>query len=227
VQDRAFDLAEMALSVLEEPSVPHTVERVLEFALAAVDCAHAAMVFVHSKQRLETVAATDSAIGELIAKQMELQEGPVLSVLHDGHSVIVDDTHTEARWPRWASTAAAVGLRSTLVVRLFTSDRTMGTLNLYDSHADHFSTADLQVAHLLARHAAIAVSRVQNEDNLWRAVDSRKIIGQAQGILMERYALDADQAFEVLRRYSQHGNMKLRNVAEMVVDTRRLPDTSA
>ena len=153
----------MALSVLEEPTVPQTVERVLEFALAAVDCAHAAVVFVHSKQRLETVAATDPAIAELIAKQMDLQEGPVFSVLDDGHSVIVDDTHTEERWPKWASTAAAMGFRSTMAVRLFTSDRTMGTLNLYDSHADHFSTADLQVAHLLARHAAIAVSRVRTK----------------------------------------------------------------
>ena len=223
---RAFDLAEMALSVLEEPTVPQTVERVLDFALAAVDCAHAAVVFVHSKQRLETVAATAPAIDDLIATQMDLQEGPILSVLDDGHSVIVDDTHTEARWPKWASTAAGMGFRSTMAVRLFASDRTMGTLNVYDSHADHFSTADLQVAHLLARHAAIALSRVQTEDNLWRAIDSRKLIGQAQGILMERYALDADHAFEVLRRYSQNSNMKLRNVAEMVVETRRLPDAS-
>ncbi len=216
----------MALSILEEATVPQTVERVLDFARAAVNCGHAAVVFVHSKQRLETVAATDPAVVDLIDKQMELREGPVLSVLHDGHSVIVDDTHTEARWPAWASTAAARGFRSMMAVRLFTSDRTMGTLNLYDSHVDHFSTADLQVAHLLARHAAIAVSRVQTEDNLWRAVDSRKLIGQAQGILMERYALDADHAFEVLRRYSQNGNMKLRDVAQMVVESRRLPDAS-
>jgi transcriptional regulator with GAF, ATPase, and Fis domain len=229
VQDRAVDLAEMAemaLSVLEEATLPQTVERVLEFARAAVGCGHAAVVFVHSKRRLETVAVTDPAIEDLIAKQAELQEGPVLSVLDDGHSVVVDDTRTETRWPGWASTAAAMGFRSTLAVPLFTSDRTLGTLNLYDAHADHFSTADLQVAQLLARHAAIAVSRVQTEDNLWRAVDSRKLIGQAQGILMERYALNADHAFEVLRRYSQHSNVKLRAVAQMVVDTRRLPDTS-
>jgi GAF domain-containing protein len=216
----------MALSVLEEATVPQTVERVLDFTRAAVDCGHAAVVFVHAKQRLETVATTDPAIADLIAQQMELREGPVLSVIQDGHSVVVDDTHTEVRWPAWASTAAAMGYRSVIAVRLFTSDRTMGTLNLYDSRSDHFSTADLQVAHLLARHAAIAVSRVQAEDTLWRAVDSRKLIGQAQGILMERYGLDADHAFEVLRRYSQNGNVKLRNVAQMVVDSRELPDTS-
>jgi AmiR/NasT family two-component response regulator len=58
-----------------------------------------------------------------------------------------------------------------------------------------------------------------------RAVDSRKLIGQAQGILMERYDLDQDRAFEVLRRYSRDSNVKLREVAQLVVDTRQLPDT--
>jgi GAF domain-containing protein len=225
-QDRVVGLAELALSVLEEPTVPQTVERVLEFARGAVDCADAAVVFVRAKRRLETVATTDRVIADLIAKQMELQEGPIFSVLNDGRSVVVDDTHSEARWPVWASTAAEMGFRSVMVVRLFTSDRTMGTLNFYDPRAHHFFTADLQVAHLLARHAAIAVSRVQAEDDLWRAIDSRKLIGQAQGILMERYALDADHAFEVLRRYSQNSNTKLRAVAEMVVETRRLPGSS-
>jgi len=100
----------------------------------------------------------------------------------------------------------------------------MGTLNLYDSRPNHFSTSDLQVAHVLARHAAIALSRVRESENLWRAVDARKVIGQAEGILMERYALDQERAFEVLRRYSQDTNVKLRDVAQMVVDTRRLPD---
>ena len=216
------DLAEMALSVLEEPSVPHTVERVLEFALAAVDCAHAAMVFVHSKQRLETVAATDSAIGELIAKQMELQEGPVLSVLHDGHSVIVDDTHTEARWPRWASTAAAVGLRSTLVVRLFTSDRTIGTLKsvrlprrpLLDSPTCRWPISWLATRR--SRCHGFRTKTISAEQST-----PARLIGQAQGIFMERNALDAHQALQALRRYFQHGNMSCATSPTRLVDTRR------
>lgn len=76
-QDRVVGLAELALSVLEEPTVPQTVERVLEFARGAVDCADAAVVFVRAKRRLETVATTDRVIADLIAKQMELQEGPI------------------------------------------------------------------------------------------------------------------------------------------------------
>jgi transcriptional regulator with GAF, ATPase, and Fis domain len=221
---RGFDLAQMALAVHEEASVPDTVERVLDFARTAVDCSHAAVVLVHAKRRLETLASTDPAIADLVARQMEVHEGPVLSIVKTHTSVLVQDTQHETHWPAWAATAATIGFRSMMGVRLYTSERTMGTLNMYDSRPDHFSTSDVEVAHILARHAAIALSRALDADHFARAIDSRKLIGQAQGILMERYALDQDGAFEVLRRYSQDSNVKLRDVAQMVVDTRRLPD---
>ena len=76
---------------------------------------------------------------------------------------------------------------------------------------------------MLARHAALALGKVQDSEHLLRAMDSRKLIGQAQGILMERFQLDDDGAFAVLRRYSQDKNLKLHDVARLVVDTRRLP----
>ncbi len=217
-------LAEMALSVHEEVTISDTVERVLEFARAAVDCSQAGVVFVHAKQRIETLASTDPVVTALHAAEMDLLEGPDISVATDRTSVLVDDTHDDQRWPGWAAAAAETGFRSMMGVRLYTSQRTMGSLNLYDPRPHHFSADDLQVAHVLARHAAIAMARVQESDHLWRAIDARKLIGQAQGILMERYDLDDDRAFEVLRRYSQNTNVKLRDVAQMVVDTRRLPD---
>jgi GAF domain-containing protein len=219
-------LAEMALSIHEEATVAETVERVLDFARSAVDCSHAGVVFVHAKQRIETVASTDPLVARLHAREMDLGEGPDLSILGDRTTVLVDDTHQEGRWPAWASAAAEAGLRSMMGVRLYTSKRTIGSLNLYDSRPRHFSASDLQVAHVLARHAAVAMWRVQESDHLWQAIDARKLIGQAQGILMERYDLDDERAFEVLRRYSQNSNVKLRDVAQMVVDTRSLPDAA-
>jgi AmiR/NasT family two-component response regulator len=67
------------------------------------------------------------------------------------------------------------------------------------------------------------LDRASDSENFSRALDSRKLIGQAQGILMERFHLDDTRAFEVLRRYSQDNNIKLRDVAQTIVDTRRLP----
>jgi GAF domain-containing protein len=222
--DGSADLAQMALSVHETASVPDTVERVLDFALAAVHCSHAAVVFVRGRRQLEVVASTDPAVDDLIATQMRSGKGPVLALVGKGaDGVLVADTREEVRWPGWASTAVAVGVRSMIGVRLGTSDRTIGTLNLYDSRPHHFSVADVEVAHVLARHAAIALDRASDSENFSRALDSRKLIGQAQGILMERFDLDDTAAFEVLRRYSQDNNVKLRDVAQSIVDTRRLP----
>jgi GAF domain-containing protein len=217
----------MALSIHEEATVSETVDRVLDFAHCAVDCTHAGVVFVHAKQRIETVACTDPMVAALHAREMELHEGPDLSIVRDRNTVVVNDTLADDRWPAWGSAAAEAGLRSMIGVRLYTSQRTMGSLNLYSATPDHFAADDLQVAHVLARHAAVAMSRVQESDHLWQAIDARKLIGQAQGILMERYDLDDERAFEVLRRYSQNSNLKLRDVAQMVVDTRELPEQQA
>jgi GAF domain-containing protein len=224
--DLGTSLAEMALSIHEEGTVAETVERVLDFARTAVNCSHAGVAFVHAKRRIETVASTDAVVTAFHAREMELKEGPDLSIGRDRNSVIVDDTLTDDRWPAWASVAAESGFRSVIWVRLYTSQRIMGSLNLYDSRPHHFSAEDLQVAHVLARHAAVAMSKVQESDHLWKAIDARKLIGQAQGILMERYDLDDERAFEVLRRYSQNANFKLRDLAQMVVDTRQLPEQS-
>jgi GAF domain-containing protein len=221
--DLGLRLAEMVVSMHEEATATDTVERVLDFACAAVDGSHAAVVFVHGKRRIETVAGTDPAVATLDAKQMELRQGPDISIAREQTGVIVDDTQHEDRWPAWAAAAADAGFRSMMGARLYTSERSMGSINVYDSRPSHFSTADLQVLHVVARHAAIALSRAQESDHLWRAIDSRKLIGQAQGILMERYDLDDERAFEVLRRHSQNANLKLRDVAQLVVDTRQLP----
>jgi transcriptional regulator with GAF, ATPase, and Fis domain len=226
--DGGVDLVRMALAVHQEATIPETVERVLDFALAAVDCSHAAVVFAHGGQRLEVVASTDPAIEGLIATQMESRQGPVLSMVRDGvPSVIVADTHAESRWPIWAAAATAMGYRSMIGVRLYNSERTLGTLNLYDCRPHNFSDADIEVAYVLARHSAIALGRAGDSDHFLRALDSRKLIGQAQGILMERFDLDDARAFEVLRRYSQDHNLKLRDVAQTVVDTRLLPERPA
>jgi GAF domain-containing protein len=214
--------------VHQEATVPETVERVLDFALAAVDCSQAGVVFVQDKGRLDVVSSTDPGIQKLVATQMETGKGPVLEMVQDGvRSVMVSDTQTETRWPAWASTAAEIGYRSMIGVRLATVDRMIGTLNLYDSRPHHFSDADVEVAHVLARHTAIALNTAYASEHFSRALDSRKLIGQAQGILMERQRITADAAFDVLRRASQHLNVKLRDVAQRMVDTGEGPTSGS
>jgi GAF domain-containing protein len=99
----------------------------------------------------------------------------------------------------------------------------LGALNMYDHLPERFDDDDVAVACLLARHAALAVATAQRESGLLRAVDTHALIGQAQGVLMERYGLDADAAFAVLARYSQDHKMKLYDVAESLLNRHELP----
>lgn len=217
------EFAQMALELNEEGTVDETVDRVLQYALKAVSCGYAGIMVVHGRKRIETAAATAPLVAEIEAIQTECGEGPDLDVLEDRYSVLVTDTRTETRWPTWARCVAERGIRSLLSVRLYTSSSTVGTLNLYDEAPNRFDVADQDVAHVLARHAAVALSHARQTENLWQAIDARKRVGQAQGMLMERYQLSEDQAFAVLLRYSQNNNMKLREVAERLISTRDLP----
>jgi GAF domain-containing protein len=218
----AEEFAQLALA-MHDVTVEETVEKILEFTLKAVGCDFAGVIFVHGRNNIETAAATDAIVAKLDAMQMEVGEGPDVSVLEDRLSVIVGDTRTESRWPRWAERVYDVGIRSLLSVRMYTDDETIGTLNAYSKVPDAFDVDDQAVAHVLARHAAVALGSARKIENLWMAVDARKRIGQAQGILMERFDLTADQAFAVLLRYSQDNNVKLRMVADRLVETRELP----
>jgi GAF domain-containing protein len=219
----AEDFAEMAIRLHDEPGVEETVDLVLQYALKAVGCDYAGVIFVYGRAKVETIAATDPLIERLDEIQMEHGEGPDLDTLEERLSVLVDDTQTETRWPGWASRVASTGIRSLLSVRLYTTENTIGTLNLYGRSPNQFDVDDQAVAHILARHAAVAIGAARKEQNLWQAVDARKLVGQAQGILMERFDLSADQGFAVLLRYSQDNNIKLRDVAERLVETRTLP----
>lgn len=222
--EAAEEFARLALALHDEPGIDETVEAVVGFALQATGADHASVVLVHGKSRLETAAASDPVVGAIDAVQMEIGEGPDLSVLEAQISVLVTDTLTDTRWPAWAERVAALGIRSALCVRMHTTDTVLGTLNMYSRQPDAFDVDDQEVAHVLGRHAAVALSSAREISNLWQAVDARKRIGQAQGILMERFDLDADQAFAVLLRYSQDNNIKLRMVADTLVETRALPE---
>jgi GAF domain-containing protein len=209
----------------EEPGIEETVEAVLQFALQAVRCTHAGVVLARRGRRLETAVATDPVVEQVGRLQIEYGEGPaVTAAAGDGDfSVYVSDTTVDQRWPAWSPRAATLGLRSALAVRLHTGGAALGVLELFHTQPAAFDASDDAVAHILARHASIAVAHARKEASLLQAMDARKLVGQAQGILMERFSVDAEGAFAILRRYSQDNNRKLRDVAVELINTRKLP----
>jgi GAF domain-containing protein len=221
--DAATAFAEIALRLHDEPDVEQTLEKVLEYALVAVGCDHAGVMFVHGGNQIETVAVTDPVVEKADLLQTDLGEGPCLAAIFEQDTFRVDETITDRQWPHWSSRIAQLGLQSVLGLRLSTPNTAVGALNLYAGEPNRFGDDEVAVAHILARHAAVALATARNEAHLLRAVDARSQIGQAQGILMERFELTADQAFAVLRRYSQNHNVKLNEIARRLVATRELP----
>lgn len=121
-----------------------------------------------------------------------------------------------------------LGIRSSLSFRLFTRpDHTWGALNVYSRTPSAFSEEDVQHGQAIAAMSAVALARSINDEQLAGAIETRTVIGQAIGMVMERYDLDEERAFSVLRRISSHENVKLRDVAAQLVATRRLPRACA
>lgn len=219
----AASFAELALDLHELSTLDETVERILEFATKTFNCAYAGVILVHDGTRVETIATNHEVVAHLDKVQLEAGEGPDLEIIADRPGVLVRDVRTETRWPTWCAAVDAAGVRSMLGARLYTTHQVLGSLNLYAHEVDAFDDYDVDVAHMLARHAAVALESARGTETLMKAVDARNLIGQAQGILMERFTLSAAQAFTVLRRYSQDNNVKLHVVAQQLIETRTLP----
>jgi GAF domain-containing protein len=219
----AATFARLALEMHDADGVEETVQAVVEFALQAVDCQYAGVALYAKGGNPEVPAATDPTVAEIYRFQMDGEAGPLVECMRTQTTVVVPDTTSEPRWPEWAKKVLELGVRSVLDVPLRTAAGTVGVLGLYSVEPDAFGPDAEAIAHILARHASVAVATARREQNLNLAVDARKLVGQAMGILMERYGLDADRAFLVLKRYSQQTNTKLHDVARELVDTRSLP----
>ncbi|MET1006131.1 MAG: ANTAR domain-containing protein [Propionibacteriaceae bacterium] len=207
----------------EQPDLAHTVERIVSHTQQNFTGDAVSLLLVRDGA-FEVTTATDVLVEKADALQFELGEGPTWSPDACQDTVLVDDLSTESTWPLWSSGAARLGWLSLLSIRLFTPVRTLGAINVYSHDVAAFTAEEAELSMIFGRHASIALMGAQSSDSLRAAVTSRHVIGQAQGILMERYHVDADRAFVVLRRYSQDRNIKLRVIAEQVIATHRLPE---
>ncbi|MGJ9422977.1 GAF and ANTAR domain-containing protein [Aeromicrobium sp. CF3.5] len=210
----------MALDLYDEPDADATVQRIAEYARIAVDCADVGIMLVHARRHIETAAATSSRVAESHDLQIVHDEGPCLDALDGDHIYSVPDTSKDPRWSTWGPAVHRLGMRSAVSVRLETRGRRYGSINLYGAEPHAFTEDDVAVATIFSRHASVAIAAAHNEDGLQVAIDARKLIGQAQGVLMERFDIDADRAFTFMRRQSQDHNTKLRDIAAWIVANR-------
>ena len=199
-----------------------TVRAVVELALSTFCCSGVGVVLLDADARPVTAGASDDVAGAADRLQLSLQQGPVLQTIERRQPVVVTELRSDGRWRFWAPSAADLGFRSALALPLADGD-IAGALTLYARSPSRFRSADLASAMVFAQLASIAIAVAQERAQLLQAVQSRSIVGQAQGILMEHYGVTATQALTVLQRYSAQQDLDLRAMAESVIRERELP----
>lgn len=216
-------IAETARRLQEtDEDVEATLQSAVEVTHTAIEgCDAVGLSMVRKKQLVETVAATDDMVRLADQLQYELLEGPCLDVLWEHVVVRSGDLDHDERWPSWGpQVVKETEARSIMSFRLFTHADRLGVLNLYSRTRDAFDDLALAEGMSIAAQISIAVSASQKMDVLSQGLVSRTVIGQATGIMMERYDLDPVKAFSVLTRMSNDGNIKLRVLAAQIVADR-------
>ena len=181
--------------------------------------------------RYQSLAPTSPIANDLDTLQWTLQEGPCLAAAVGDGAVVCPDFSTETRWPRFAAAAVEAGIGSMMSFQLYTSPAAAGgvggrgALNLLSRNRLHFSVEDQIIGAMLASHAATALIAADRQTQFESALASRDLIGQAKGILMERFKVDAVRAFALMTKLSQDSNTPVRIIAARIVESTDTPET--
>ncbi|WP_179224304.1 GAF and ANTAR domain-containing protein [Geodermatophilus pulveris] len=210
----------LARELHAQPVSRQVLDRAVLLARRFVPGAAASITLLDRRRRLTTVAVSGDVAGAGDALQYDRGEGPCIDAARDQDVVHSRDLLTDGRWSGWgAQVAGRLGVRSILSLRLATAEVGLGSLNVYGREPDAFDDETVALAGGLAAHATVAYTRTLDRENLESALANRTVIGQAQGILMERHKVTAARAFELLATVSQDGNVKLAEVARRLVET--------
>lgn len=218
-------LAQLGRVLLTDGGLDASLDRVAKLSTSLIDACDSCGVSLAIDGKVSTRAASDDRADRVDEIQYSQGEGPCLSAIETGVPVLVDSFRVEDRWMAFIDRARTEGIRASYSVPLrVTDDAVVGSLNFYSTDGP-FGDRDQLIGDLLAAQAAVGLRNAQTfadaltmVDQLNEALATRDVIGQAKGMLMARLDLDADAAFDALRTASQHGNVKLREIAEQVAD---------
>ena len=179
---------------------------------------YAGLSLISPRGLIETPAYTHKYAVMLDDIQRRQHEGPCVSAAWEHHVIRIDDLSAEQRWPRFRRDAiATTPIRSILSLQLFTDPKHLGALNLYAESTGVFGDDSVELGLIFATHTALTWDIVRRDEQFKSALASRDIIGQAKGMIMERFNVDAVQAFELLKRLSQTSNAPVAEIARRLV----------
>jgi hypothetical protein len=230
MEELTANISQTVGTLFSAGGVGETLAQVLTLGVSTIEgCDFAGISLVGTDG--ERPLSSDPRADQLETLQRQTGQGPSIDAVREGIAVYASDFSTEGRWPAFVAGAQEQGIRSHLAAPFLTNVGP-GALDLYASSPQAFGVGDRGRALLLAAMAGLAVTSARaHEDeerraaNLHAALATREAIGQAQGILMEREHVTPERAFDILRRASQHLNVKLRDIAQNLIDTGERPDT--
>lgn len=212
-------LSDASRSFFVPDSLENTLIGVTTSATKLIDGADSAdILIIGDRKQFRSHAPTSDLPVRLDSLQEELQEGPCVDAARRENVVRSDDLGNDVRWPRFGPAAAEAGVHSTLSFQLYTADGAIGALNLFAMTPHAFDDEDEELGAMLATHAAIALYTANKAEQFASALASRDIIGQAKGMIMERYGVDAVRAFGLLAKLSQDVNIPVVTLATDLVE---------
>ncbi|UXA15474.1 GAF and ANTAR domain-containing protein [Mycobacterium sp. SMC-8] len=169
--------------------------------------------------KIESVGPTHPYPVLLDDVQRETGEGPCLSAAWEHHTISIENLDVDDRWPQYRDAAILrTPVRSVLSFRLFSEGGKLAALNLYAEPTHAFDEESVEIGLIYAAHTTVAWNMMRRQQQFRSALASRDVIGQAKGILMERFDINAMAAFDLLRKISQESNIRLAEVAERLVN---------
>jgi GAF domain-containing protein len=216
---------ELGRIVLGEQSLSAILEQVVHLARRVLPTSVEASITLVSAAKPETAAFTAPIALALDERQYETERGPCLDAAMTGQRIRITEMAEETRWPQFTETAAESGVHSSLSIPLPIQRQVTGALNFYGTAPDAFHDETIELAETFAAHAAVAVANAHLYEStatlarqMQEAMETRAVIEQAKGIIMRDRKCNADEAFSALVSLSQESHIKLREVAQRLVD---------
>jgi GAF domain-containing protein len=217
-----FQLAELVANLDREGTETRTgLRELLNSGVRHVaGCQYAGITLAQTGKAVSNVVATHRYPMILDAIQDRYGEGPCVAAAWQHHMMHIADLNVDQRWPSYRQNALELTpIRSILSYELFVDNGSMAALNFYSDHPHAFTDDSVELGGIFATHVALAWSMMRRQHQFRSALASRDIIGQAKGVIMERFNLDAVEAFDLLARLSQQSNTKLIEIARALIDS--------
>jgi GAF domain-containing protein len=198
--------------------IERTLSELTEAAVALIEGVDCAGVLLIKDGEFSSLAGTSDVARALDHAQRDTGEGPCVDAAERDVIVRCNDLRKDSRWPRFSEVAISNGVLSVMSFRLYTKGVDSGALNLFGFGTGSFTAEPEALGAMLATHAAISLVAANRQQQFDSALASRDLIGQAKGIIMERFDVDAGRAFELLRRVSQESNTPVKVIAARLAE---------